>query len=53
MTLDEALEQCAEEKPIGNRVGDKEVLIRFLPAQNCYSLEECRLTHKLAHVHFW
>ena len=39
MTLDEALEQCTEEKPIGNRVGDKEVLIRFLPEQNCYSLE--------------
>jgi hypothetical protein len=40
MTLDEALEQCTDpKKPIGNRVGDKEVLIGFLPEQNCYSLE--------------
>jgi hypothetical protein len=42
MTLEEALEQCTEEKPIGNRVGDKEALIKFLPEENCYSLQEDR-----------
>jgi hypothetical protein len=43
MTLDEALEQCTDpKKPIGNRVGDKEVLITFLPEENCYRLQEGR-----------
>jgi hypothetical protein len=41
VTLEEALEQCTDpKKPIGNRVDDKEVLIRFLPEENCYSLQE-------------
>ena len=42
MTLEEALDQCTEEKPIGNRVGDKEALIKYLPKENCYSLQEDR-----------
>ncbi len=43
MTLEEALEQCTDpKKPIGNRVGDKEVLITFLPEENCYRLQEGR-----------
>ncbi len=41
MILEEALEHCTDpEKPIGNRVGDKQVLILFIPKQNCYSLQE-------------
>ena len=40
MTLEEALDQCTEEKPFGNRVGDKEALIKFLPKENRYSLQE-------------
>jgi len=42
MTLEEALDQCTETQPIGNRVGDNEVLIKFLPEENCYSLQEGR-----------
>ena len=43
MTLEEALEQCTDpKKPFGNRVEDKEVLIKFLPEENCYSLQEDR-----------
>lgn len=43
MTLEAALEQCTDpKKPIGNRVGDKQVLIHFIPEQNCYSLQENR-----------
>ncbi len=43
MTLEEALEQCTDEtKPIGNRVGDKQALIKFRPGKNCYSLQEDR-----------
>ena len=41
MTLEEALEQCTEEKPIGNRVGDKEALIKRR-GKNCFSLQEDR-----------
>lgn len=42
MTLDEALELCTETKPIGNRFGDKEAIITFLPEKNCYRLQEGR-----------
>lgn len=42
MRLEEGLDRCTETNPIGNRVGDKEVIIRFLPEENCYSLQEGR-----------
>ena len=43
MILEEVLEHCTDpKKPIGNRVGDKQVLIFFLPEKNCYTLQENR-----------
>lgn len=43
MNLDEALNRCKDErKPIGNRVGEKEVIIKFRPEMNCFSLQEGR-----------